>query len=76
MRILCRNAETLSFIDLKEDAWKALEAWTSGAVFVQSLATLIFTDPIFLSISLSLEYCKNKIQQLADCTEHFLSRNI
>ena len=25
---------------------------------------------IFLSISLSLEYCENKIQQLADCTEH------
>ena len=47
MRILCRNAETLSFIDLKEDALEGTRNMDQLVqVFVPSLAALdVFTDP-------------------------------
>ena len=47
MRILCRNAETLSFIDLKEDALEGTRNMDQQVqVFVPSLAALdVFTDP-------------------------------
>ena len=47
MRILCRNAETLSFIDLKEHALEGTRNMDQQVqVFVPSLAALdVFTDP-------------------------------